>query len=204
MLDRGGSRLKWIMARDCCVIGSVACQHGVLGNFSISGLFPVLSIFSPAGGLKQFRSPLFQHGNDRFFPFRRQHVDGAVGPGVAERFEFTAGITDDEVARWGEWRTRLARRINDILDVGAVMAIPTSPCVALFRGEPQERQAEARRRILTTTGLAGHAGLPQINIPYGTVDGAPTGLSIVGRKGGDEVLLDLARRLAQAGITRRP
>ena len=131
-------------------------------------------------------------------------VNPTFGPGVAERFEFTAGITDDEVARWGEWRIRLARRINDILDVGAVMAIPTSPCVALFRGEPPEKQTDARRRILTTTGLAGHAGLPQINIPYGTVDGAPTGLSIVGRKGGDEVLLDLARRLAQAGITRRP
>ena len=131
-------------------------------------------------------------------------VNPTFGPGVAERFEFTAGITDDEVARWGEWRTRLARRINDILDVGAVMAIPTSPCIALFRGESPEKQTDARRRILTTTGLAGHAGLPQINIPYGTVDGAPTGLSIVGRKGGDEVLLDLARRLAQAGITRRP
>lgn len=131
-------------------------------------------------------------------------VNPTFGPGVAERFEFTAGITDDEVARWGKWRTRLARRINDILDVGAVMAIPTSPCIALFRGESPEKRTDARRRILTTTGLAGHAGLPQINIPYGTVDGAPTGLSIVGRKGGDEVLLDLARRLAQAGITRRP
>jgi amidase len=102
-----------------------------------------------------------------------EEVNPSFGPGIAERFDFISRISDDEVARWQEWRDKLARRM-------------------------------ARQRILTTTGLAGHCGLPQINIPYGTVDGAPTGFSIVGRKGGDEVLLDLARRLAQAGILRRP
>jgi amidase len=132
-----------------------------------------------------------------------EEVNPTFGPGIAERFEFIAKITDDEVARWQEWRDKLARRMNDLMDVGAVMAIPTSPCVALYRDEPQDTQAAARQRILTTTGLAGHAGLPQINIPYGTVDGAPTGFSIVGRKGGDEVLLDLARRLAHMGVRRR-
>lgn len=126
------------------------------------------------------------------------------GPGIAERFEFISKITDDEVAHWNEWRARLSRRMNDLMNIGAVMAVPTSPCVALFRGEQPDQQADARRRILTMTGLAGHCGLPQINIPYGTVDGAPTGFSIIGRKGGDETLIDLARRLAQAGIVRRP
>ena len=133
-----------------------------------------------------------------------EEVKPTFGPGTAERFEFTAGIADNEVARWREWRARLTRRMNDLLDVGAVMAIPTSLCIAMYRGEPQDSQADTRRRILTMTGLAGHAGLPQINIPVGTVDGAPTGFSVIGRKGGDEVLLDLARKLAQVGIMRRP
>lgn len=131
-------------------------------------------------------------------------INPTFGPSITERFEFDSKITDDEVAHWNAWRGKLARRMDDIMNVGAVMAIPTSPCVALFRDEPQDKQAADRRRILTMTGLAGHCGLPQINIPYGTVDGAPTGFSIVGRKGGDEVLIDLARRLAQAGIVRRP
>lgn len=126
------------------------------------------------------------------------------GPGAKARFEAASAIADEEVARWTEWRASLSRRIDEIMTVGAVMAIPTSPCVAPFRGESEEQQADIRRRILTMTGLAGHCGLPQISIPYGSVDGAPVGFSIIGRKGGDEVLLDLARRLAQAGITRRP
>ena len=153
-----------------------------------------------------FKAYLILQGREAWETHRDwiEEVNPTFGPGVAERFEFISKITDDEVARWQEWRARLARRMNDLMDVGAVMAIPTSPCVALFRGEPQDKQADDRRRILTMTGLAGHAGLPQINIPFGTVDGAPTGFSIVGRKGGDEVLLDLARKLAQAGIMRRP
>jgi len=133
-----------------------------------------------------------------------KEVNPTFGPGIAERFEFISKITDDEIAHWNDWRNKLALRINDMMTVGAVMAIPTSPCVAMFRGEPQDQQADARRRILTMTGLAGHCGLPQINIPYGTVDGAPTGFSIIARKGGDETLIDLARRLAQEGIVRRP
>lgn len=153
-----------------------------------------------------FKAYLVLQGREAWETHRAwiEKVKPTFGPGTAERFEFTAGITDDEVARWQEWRARLTRRMNDLMDVGAVMAIPTSPCIAMYRGEPQDAQADARRRILTMTGLAGHAGLPQINIPFGTVDGAPTGFSIVGRKGGDEVLLDLARKLAQVGIMRRP
>jgi amidase len=46
------------------------------------------------------------------------------------------------------------------------------------------------------TCIAGLAGLPQISIPVGTVAGCPAGLSFVGWPGADEVLLDLACRLA--------
>jgi amidase len=46
------------------------------------------------------------------------------------------------------------------------------------------------------TCIAGVGGLPQINIPVGTVAGCPAGLSFVGWPGGDEVLLDLACQIA--------
>jgi amidase len=41
------------------------------------------------------------------------------------------------------------------------------------------------------------AGLPQISIPAGTVDGCAVGLSFIGWLGGDEELLDLTVRLAR-------
>lgn len=42
------------------------------------------------------------------------------------------------------------------------------------------------------TCTAGVGGLPQINLPVGTVENCPIGLSFIGWPGGDEALLDLA------------
>ncbi len=121
----------------------------------------------------------------------------AFGPGIAERFRMISAIADDEVARWSGWRSDFADRLCGILTEGAVMALPTAPCIAPLVGEPQDRLADVRRRILMMTGAAGHAGLPEISIPFATVEGCPVGFSIVGRRGGDEVLLDLARRMGR-------
>ena len=122
----------------------------------------------------------------------------AFGPGIAERFRAIAAIADEDVARWAEWRRDFADGLCGVLNEGAVMALPTAPCIAPFTGESQSRLADVRMRILMMTGAAGHAGLPQISIPFAAVEGCPVGFSIVGRRGGDEVLLDLARRLERA------
>jgi amidase len=39
--------------------------------------------------------------------------------------------------------------------------------------------------------------LPQVNLPIGSVAGAPAGLSFIGWPGGDEDLLDLCVKLAR-------
>jgi amidase len=44
---------------------------------------------------------------------------------------------------------------------------------------------------------AGLGGLPQINLPLAMLDGCPLGLSLVGRRGADEALLELACRIMQ-------
>ena len=119
------------------------------------------------------------------------------GPGIADRFRMISTIADDDVAHWTEWRRDFAEWLCGVINEGAVMALPTAPCIAPFVGETQGRLADVRKRILAMTGAAGHAGLPQISIPFATVDGCPVGFSIVGRRGGDEVLLDLARQLGR-------
>ncbi|MCC6237877.1 MAG: amidase [Dehalococcoidia bacterium] len=54
---------------------------------------------------------------------------------------------------------------------------------------------------LTSTGSPAmnlpwtHAGLPVVTLPAGLLEGCPLGLQLVGRHGGDEALLDLARRV---------
>ena len=48
------------------------------------------------------------------------------------------------------------------------------------------------------TCIAGLSGTPQINLPLATVDGRPQGLSLIGPRGGDELLIDLARKILAA------
>jgi amidase len=46
------------------------------------------------------------------------------------------------------------------------------------------------------TCIAGTTGRPQINLPLAAVGGLPVGLSLLGARGADEVLLAFARDLA--------
>jgi amidase len=122
-------------------------------------------------------------------------VKPKFSPGIAERFKLIAAIEDGEVAKWRAFREALTAKMNAMLTEGVVMALPTAPCIAPKRGLPQSDLADARKRILQITAAASHAGLPQLSLPVATVDGCPVGLSIIARPGGDEILLDLARRL---------
>jgi amidase len=47
------------------------------------------------------------------------------------------------------------------------------------------------------TCIAGLGGLPQVSLPIGTVTGAPVGLSFIGWRGADELLLSLAVKLSR-------
>jgi Amidase len=71
---------------------------------------------------------------------------------------------------------------------------------ALVRGQvsPGDERIESFRvRVMRLTCMAGLAGLPQMNLPVGTVSGCPVGLSLIGWPGSDEVLLDLTKSLAR-------
>jgi amidase len=43
--------------------------------------------------------------------------------------------------------------------------------------------------------LAGLAGLPQVSLPWTQIEGAPVGLSLIGPRGADEVVLAGAQAL---------
>jgi len=121
----------------------------------------------------------------------------ALGPGIKERFEMAAKITDDEATEAQKVREKATMRLQAQAQPGNIMAIPTAPTLAPKRDEAEgDATAQFRKLTLQATCLAGHAGLPQITIPAGEVDGCPVGLSFIGWHGGDEALLDLAVKLA--------
>ncbi len=120
-----------------------------------------------------------------------------LGPGIKERVAFAATVEagDAEAARRivGE----AARRVADMVPPGTVAAMPTSPSIAPRPDMAGGELDRFRLRVMRLTSMAGLAGLPQVSLPIGTVQGAPVGLSLMGWKGGDEVLLDLATSVAK-------
>jgi len=112
------------------------------------------------------------------------------GDAIASRFADAASITPAEIARWTPVRASLAARVRAMLGDGIGLVVPTTPRVALRKDAPSSEFGDFYQRALTITSIAGHAGLPQISLPVGDVDGCPVGLSVVASAGHDRALLD--------------
>src|SRR5882757_8421115 len=112
------------------------------------------------------------------------------GEAVAPRFAEASSITPAEIARWTPIRATLAARVRAMLGEGVGLVVPTAPRVALRKNAAPAEFSDFYRRALTITSIAGHAGLPQISVPVGDVDGCPVGLSVVASAGHDRALLE--------------
>ena len=104
------------------------------------------------------------------------------------------GITPGEFAWAQAERANIRARMDTVLTPGTALVMPTVPGPAPFREEDQESLDDYRARALEMLCPAGHAGLPQLSMPAGTVDGGPVGLSLVGARGMDRGLLALGER----------
>lgn len=111
---------------------------------------------------------------------------------VAQRFFDSATISDADVEAVAPVRKAHCARMAEILTPDTVIALPTAPGPAPLKGLSQTDMWDMRARISLLTCIAGGAGLPQVAMPLGSVDGAPVGLSLIGPAHSDEKLLALA------------
>jgi amidase len=119
-----------------------------------------------------------------------------LGPGVRERFAAAATLGTAEIERAATVRESVRRRMAELLAPGTVLLLPSAPNVAPLTSADDATFDALRANALALLCPAGHAGLPQLSMPLGTIDGAPIGLSVMGAAGSDEGLLELAVRLA--------
>ena len=120
-----------------------------------------------------------------------------IGPGIRERIEFSSKVTKSEAEAARVVHAEARDHIRQTVAPGTILALPTAPCIAPPIDISAAEMEHFRVRVMRLTCTAGMAGLPQVNIPIGTLGGCPIGLSLIGWAGGDEALLDLACALSR-------
>ncbi len=120
------------------------------------------------------------------------------GPSIAERFASLASIDNEQVQRQQAARAAFTRQLEALLQPGVVLVMPTTPTTALPMDASEAERGAFYGAALAINAIAGHAGLPQLTIPAGTVDGKPAALSFVAARGADQLLLRHAHAWAAA------
>ena len=111
--------------------------------------------------------------------------------------EFSARVSEAEAQAARHVHAQARDHILQMVKPGTILALPTAPCIAPLVDSSPEEMDQFRTRVMRLTCTAGMAGLPQVNLPIGTLNGCPVGLSFVGWLGGDEALLYLACELSR-------
>lgn len=121
--------------------------------------------------------------NPRFaFSVARALVAGSMIPAVDQS--------------WAALMRQEARgRMAHLLPEGTILCLPTTPFPAPLTGQPLSVLDPLRDRITCLCAQGGLAGHPQVNLPGAAVDGLPVGLSIIGPRGSDAILVAVARAL---------
>jgi amidase len=120
-----------------------------------------------------------------------------MGPGVRERMQFAAAVKPADAAEARENHADARAHIDGVAQPGTVLVLPTAPCIAPLLESSFDNLESFRVRAMRLTCIAGLGALPQVSLPVGTVKGAPVGLSFIGWRGADEVLLSMAVKLAR-------
>lgn len=119
-----------------------------------------------------------------------------LGPGVAERFDWSSKVTDAQLAGATVYRERFKKHLADLLGSDGVLVMPTVPDISPLASDGGEKLESYRNRSIQMLCIAGLSGFPQISMPLGQRLGAPLGLSLLGPLGSDASLVKLARRIA--------
>jgi amidase len=117
---------------------------------------------------------------------------------VAKVYGAASEISDTEVEAAKSDRQAVVTRMDEVLADGAVVCLPTTPMPAPLRGERLSVRQAIQSKLFALVAIASTTGTPQINLPLAEVDGLPVGLSLIGARGSDEMLIAFAREVAAA------
>jgi amidase len=118
--------------------------------------------------------------------------------GVARNLALGSAIPESE-RQWAALvRAEARARLTALLPPGTILCLPTTPFPAPLRGLPLATLEPLRARITCLAAHGGLAGLPQVSLPGALMNGLPVGLSILGARGSDAMLVAVAQAIEAA------
>jgi amidase len=124
--------------------------------------------------------------------------DPVMTPGVRERFEFGKTVSAEDQARAKAARQIVGDHLDGLVGEDGVLMLPSVPSIAPLCDIGAQDLQTFRERALAILCISGLSGLPQVSLPLATFEGCPLGLSLIGPRGGDRALIDLAVSIAEA------
>jgi len=121
-----------------------------------------------------------------------------LGADVAALLERASHLGAAELGRASASRLAISLRVERMLGRDELLVMPAAPGPApsLREVEMGESALEIRRNLLGLTNLASLVGLPVVVIPAAPEGELPVGVQLIGPKGSDADLLELATRLS--------
>lgn len=115
---------------------------------------------------------------------------------VAQGMTTAAQLQPEQILTAQQVQSQVKQILGDLMQEDGVILMPTTPGIAPLRGLPLSAANAMRQRLSRLNCIAGIAGLPQISLPMASVQGCPVGISLLGPRGGDELLLAAAQAIA--------
>lgn len=125
-----------------------------------------------------------------------QKVNPTFGPGIAERFQWTSTLKEEDLSHYNKKRRIIKERMEKLLEDDGILIIPTAPGKAPLLNLPVEELEVKRSQTFQLCCIAGLTGFPQVNVPLASLEGAPIGLSFIAGRNQDRKLLRLVAELA--------
>jgi aspartyl-tRNA(Asn)/glutamyl-tRNA(Gln) amidotransferase subunit A len=128
----------------------------------------------------------------------------AFDPATRDRLLAGALLPPALIAEAQAFRTQWQRRILSLIAAYDVLLAPATPCTAPTIADPRilidGAMSPARADLGIHTQPISFAGLPALSVPLLRPGQLPLGLQLIGKPGGEAVLLRLAARLEAAGV----
>ena len=120
---------------------------------------------------------------------------------VQQRFTWCKEISYEQQQKASQQQQLIIQLINMIFAHHDLMLLPTTPGRSPLLGQPANTMATYREDLMSLTAIAGLTGRPQIHLPLFNIEGAPCGLSLIGNKNSDLLLITMARELIKQSET---